>query len=65
MGGSLKLKPRLDVGYAIQWGILGVSRRSNFNKYNISIGGPKGVEQFKDDFGREKLKRTNRYVGVF
>jgi lipid II:glycine glycyltransferase (peptidoglycan interpeptide bridge formation enzyme) len=65
MGGSLKLKPRIEVGYAIQWGIIEASRRNNFTKYNISIGGPKGVEQFKDDFGRKKINLTKQYVGIF
>ena len=65
MGGSLKLKPRLEVGYAMQWGMLELSRIKQFNQYNISIGGPKGVEQFKDDFGREKINLTQQYARIF
>lgn len=62
MGGSVKEKPRLEVGYFLQWSAIRLSMDLGLVAYNISVGGPKGVEAFKDDFGREILNRTRTYI---
>lgn len=65
MGASIKTKPRLEVGYAIQWHMLKECIDNKMLGYNISIGGPSGVEKFKDDFGRNKILIKKSYVGIF
>jgi hypothetical protein len=62
---SLKTKPRLEVGYAMHWHIIKSSLARNYKGYNISVGGPEGVERFKDDFGREIVLKSKSYVGIF
>lgn len=61
MGGSVKEKPRLEVGYFLQWSAIRLSIEMGFSEYNISVGGPKGVEAFKDDFGRVIHGKTKTY----
>ena len=65
MGASLKEEVERNVGYALQFWALSESKKLGFNTYNISIGGPKGVEKFKDDFGRNKILMKKSYVGFF
>ncbi len=62
MGGSDKEKPQLEVGYFLQWSAIRLSIELGHAAYNISIGGPKGVEAFKDKFGRVILNRTKTYI---
>lgn len=62
MGGSVKEKPRLEVGYFMQWSAIKLSMALGCSAYNISVGGTSGVEAFKDDFGREVINRTKTYI---
>jgi hypothetical protein len=65
MGASKREKKDLLVGYRLQSEIMMLSIEERLDYYNISIGGPKSVEQFKDDFGRLKINLTKQYVGIF
>jgi len=65
MGGSSKEKPSLYVGYFIHWHIMKLSIERGYSCYNISIGGTKGVEAFKDDFGRAIVNSPSyQYKGI-
>jgi hypothetical protein len=65
MGASKREKMDLLVGYRLQAEIIQLSIQEGLSNYNISIGGPKGVEKFKDDFGREKINSTKQYACLF
>ena len=62
MGASKRETRDLQVGYRLQAEMIKISIDEGLEFYNISIGGPKGVEKFKDDFGREKVKLTCQYA---
>ena len=51
MGGTIKEKPDLYVGYFLQWHAIKLSISKKYLTYNISVGGSEGVKQFKSDFG--------------
>jgi lipid II:glycine glycyltransferase (peptidoglycan interpeptide bridge formation enzyme) len=51
MGGTVKEKPDLYVGYFLQWHAIKLSLSKKYTTYNISVGGSEGVKQFKSDFG--------------
>lgn len=50
IGGSLKEKPDLKIGYLLHWEIIKKSYELGYKGYNISMGGSKGVQDFKLKF---------------
>lgn len=65
MGASDKKIQKLNAGYLLHLKGMDISRHFGYRYYNISIGGTSTVEKLKDDFGREKVNITKKYVGVF
>lgn len=61
MGGTSKEKPRIDAGYFLHWHAILESIKRGYKSYNISVGGSDSVEQFKDDFGRNKTNHIHYY----
>lgn len=49
-GGTLKEKPDLKIGYFLHWKIIEKSIELGYSGYNISLGGSKGVQEFKSKF---------------
>lgn len=49
-GGTKKQKPDLKLGYLIHWEFMKKSIEMGYNGYNISMGGSKGVVEFKSKF---------------
>ena len=49
-GGTLKEKPDLKTGYFLHWKIIEKSFELGYSGYNISLGGSKGVQEFKSKF---------------
>jgi hypothetical protein len=62
MGGAMKERPSLQVGFLLQWTAISMSIEKGYDMYNISIGGSRGVEEFKDMFGRVKTSLKSTYV---
>lgn len=54
-GGSKKEKPDLLVGHLLQWEAIKLSFLENCNGYNLSLGGSKGVQEFKNGFNTKQL----------
>lgn len=54
-GGTKKEKPDLNIGYIIHWEAIKRSYELGFNGYNISMGGSKGVQEFKAKFMAEAI----------
>jgi hypothetical protein len=63
MGGTIKEKPDLYVGYFLQWHAIKLSISKQYLTYNISVGGSQGVQQFKSDFGSSQFN-PNKYYYV-
>jgi hypothetical protein len=61
MGGTIKEKPELYVGYFLQWQAIKLSISKKYLTYNISVGGSEGVKQFKSDFGSVEVNDNNFY----
>lgn len=55
MGGVSREKPDIKLGYMLQWEIIKKSFEMNYSGYNISMGGSKGVQDFKSKFGAESI----------
>lgn len=55
LGGTKKEKPDLLPGHLLQWEAIRLSLREGLDGYNISLGGSKGVMDFKDSFGTTHL----------
>ncbi len=54
-GGTKKEKPDMKIGYLLHWEIIKKSFQSGFSGYNISMGGSKGVVEFKAKFNTKAL----------
>jgi lipid II:glycine glycyltransferase (peptidoglycan interpeptide bridge formation enzyme) len=54
-GGTKKEKPDLKIGYLLHWEIIKKGYQSGFSGYNISMGGSKGVVEFKAKFNTKAL----------
>lgn len=54
-GGTKKEKPDMKIGYLLHWEIIKKSFQSGFSGYNISMGGSKGVVEFKAKFNTKVL----------
>lgn len=61
MGGTIKEKPDLYVGYFLQWHAIKLSISKQYLTYNISVGGSQGVRQFKSDFGSTEFNPNKYY----
>jgi lipid II:glycine glycyltransferase (peptidoglycan interpeptide bridge formation enzyme) len=55
LGGSKKEVPDLRTGDFLQWEAVKLSLAEGLDGYNISLGGSKGVVEFKNSFGTEQL----------
>jgi hypothetical protein len=55
LGGTVKEKPDLLPGHLLQWEAIRLSVHEKCDGYNISLGGSKGVLDFKDSFGTEHI----------
>lgn len=59
MGGVLRDKPDIKLGYMLQWEIIKKSFECDYMGYNISMGGSQGVQEFKAKFGAEAIVYQN------
>jgi len=65
MGGTIKEKPDLLIGELLQWNAIVESFENGFKGYNISLGGSKGVIDFKNKFtSKQQLFTNNTYYYV-
>lgn len=58
-GGVIRHKPDIKLGYMLQWEMIKKSFNNDFKGYNISMGGSKGVQDFKSKFGTETIYFEN------
>ncbi|WCO02545.1 lipid II:glycine glycyltransferase FemX [Psychroserpens ponticola] len=58
-GGTKREHPNLLSGYVLQWEALKMSINKNFNGYNISMGGSRGVLNFKSKFSTTAIPYEN------
>lgn len=54
-GGTKKEKPDLKLGYLIHWELIKKSFEIGYKGYNISMGGSKGVVEFKSKFNTNTI----------
>lgn len=59
LGGSKKEVPDLRTGDFLQWEAVKLSLEHRFDGYNISLGGSKGVIEFKNSFNTEQVLFEN------
>jgi lipid II:glycine glycyltransferase (peptidoglycan interpeptide bridge formation enzyme) len=59
LGGTKKEKPDLLVGHFLQWEAIKLSIDEKCRGYNISLGGSKGVKEFKSSFATEAILFEN------
>lgn len=59
LGGTTKEKPDLLVGHFLQWEAIKLSINEKCRGYNISLGGSKGVVEFKRNFNTETILFEN------
>ena len=55
LGGTKKEKPDLLVGHFLHWEAIKYSFSKNLSGYNISLGGSKGVVDFKNSYADEQI----------
>ena len=63
-GGTIKEKPDYKIGYLLHWEAIKRAFNNKCLGYNISMGGSKGVQRFKQQFGAEEIfyESPNYYV---
>lgn len=61
LGGTKKEKPDLLIGHLLQWEAIKLSALENCEGYNISLGGSKGVLEFKNGFNTKEIKTDSNY----
>lgn len=54
-GGTKKEKPDLKLGYLLHWELIKKSYELGYKGYNISMGGSKGVMEFKAKFNTQTI----------
>lgn len=59
LGGTKKEKPDLLVGHFIHWEGIRLAFHNNLSGYNISLGGPKSVVDFKSSFTDAQILFTD------
>ena len=59
MGGVIREKPDIKLGYMLQWEIIKKSFENGFLGYNISMGGSPGVQDFKSKFKAKPVYYEN------
>ncbi len=59
LGETVKEKPDLRVGYFLHWHAIRISFERKLSGYNISLGGSKGVTDFKDSFASYQILFEN------
>lgn len=65
LGGSKKEVPDLRTGDFLQWEAIKLSIENGFDGYNISLGGSKGVIDFKNSFNTQSIKfEQSKYYWV-
>jgi len=55
MGGVMRSKPDIKLGYLLQWALIKKSYELGYKGYNISMGGSPGVLEFKSRFNTETI----------
>lgn len=55
LGGTVKEKPDLLVGHYLQWEAIRESLNAGFDGYNISLGGSKGIIDFKNGYATDQV----------
>ncbi|WP_291285017.1 GNAT family N-acetyltransferase [Flavobacterium sp.] len=55
LGGTKKEKPDLLVGHLLQWEAIKLSFLEKNKGYNLSLGGSKGVQDFKNGFNTKQI----------
>ncbi|WP_178988984.1 hypothetical protein [Winogradskyella schleiferi] len=58
-GGVIREKPDIKLGYMLQWEIIKKALENGCKGYNISMGGSKGVQDFKRRFSTETINYEN------
>ncbi|MFH6994837.1 lipid II:glycine glycyltransferase FemX [Flavobacterium sp. FlaQc-48] len=58
-GGTKKEKPDLLIGHLLQWEAIKLSFLEKCEGYNLSLGGPKGVQEFKNGFNTKQMLAGN------
>ncbi|MDL2143370.1 hypothetical protein QQY79_12625 [Flavobacterium tructae] len=59
LGGTKKEKPDLLVGHLLQWEAIKISFLEKCDGYNVSLGGSKGVQEFKNGFNTTQISAGN------
>lgn len=59
LGGTKKEKPDLLVGHLLQWEAIKLSFLEKYEGYNLSLGGSKGVKEFKNGFNTTQMLAEN------
>ncbi|MCA1917850.1 MAG: GNAT family N-acetyltransferase [Flavobacterium piscis] len=59
LGGTKKEKPDLLVGHLLQWEAIKLSFLEKCQGYNLSLGGSKGVQEFKNGFNTIQMSAEN------
>jgi len=59
LGGTKKEKPDLLVGHLLQWEAIKLSFLEKCEGYNLSLGGSKGVQEFKNGFNTIQMSAEN------
>lgn len=59
MGGVIREKPDIKLGYMLQWEAIKKSFDLGFNGYNISMGGSSNVKEFKSRFNTHPIAFEN------
>lgn len=62
--GVKRQKPDIKLGYMLQWEMIKKSFEKGFKGYNISMGGSKGVQEYKSKFGTETIFFENPHYHV-
>lgn len=65
LGGTVKEKPDLLAGHFLHWNAIRISFQRKLSGYNISLGGSKGVTEFKNSYAnRQILFEDSKYHWV-
>lgn len=60
-GGTIKTSHNISGGYALHWEAMKFSLKNSYEWYNISLGGSKGVKEFKRKFNTKEIHYENAH----
>lgn len=63
-GGTIKTTHDISTGYAIHWEAIKISLSLGYKWYNISLGGSKGVKNFKSKFNTKEIYYENAHYHI-